>query len=608
MANIRAISSGNWSNNAIWSPAPPTSVDDVFASGFTVYVDQNIQVLSINTIGATGIGGGGVFIPNNGTVMTTNVVAGSTTCVNFLSASPNFFTLIGFVSGGNTTSIYGVNNNSTGTINITGNIFGGTGSSARGIFNASTGIINVVGNVIGGTASNSQGIINNGNGTVTVFGNVSGSALAANNAIAHGISNAGTTALLNVVGNCIAGRNQANHGVSNGGTTSTINITGFCFGSRYLGNPGASHGVLNSSSGGTVTIYGGCFGGTGSNTYGAQNQSTGTMTVFGSVSSYSGSNSWGILADAGTINVIGEVRGGQGTSSAGLRQNVNTTVNLTGNCYAFNVFLSDPTLTINGAGSHGIENNSTTARTNITGNVFGGTRSDAYGVNNNTTGTVVINGNAIGGIFGDCDAVRNASTGTVLISGNAVGGLGSTAYGARNASTGVLRVKRAVGNDWGLGYTAALGAAPGVFSSVAGSQTFVEELQMGPRGQWPTGGVIFFTPNPKATSQFETDTFQNYSLIQSNSADNLVPSVSSVRQGTTYNLGLSTGTCVLPPASSVALNVLVDNLSGTAVLTPTNVWNISASQIIDNLSIGGRLKNTLTANAAEKIINSFNLN
>jgi hypothetical protein len=606
MANIRAISSGNWSNNAIWSPAPPTSVDDVFASGFTIYVDQNIQVLSINTIGATGIGGGGVFIPNNGTVMTTNVVAGSTTCINFLSASPNSFSLIGFVSGGNTTSIYGINNNSTGAVNITGNIFGGTGSSARGIFNLSTGIINVVGDVIGGTASNSQGIINNGNGIVTVFGNVSGSALAANNANAHGISNTGTTALLNVVGNCIAGRNQANHSVSNGGTTSTINITGFCFGSRYFGNPGSSHGVLNSGSGGTVTIYGGCFGGTVPSAYGAQNQSTGTITVFGSVSSYSGTNSWGILADAGTINVVGEVRGGQGTSAAGIRQGANTTVNLTGNCYAFNVFLSEPTLTVNGAGGHGIENNSATARTNITGNVFGGTRSDAYGVSNNTTGTVGINGNAIGGFFSDCDGVRNVSTGTILISGNAVGGAGSAAYGARNASTGILRVKRAVGNDWGLGYTTALGSTPGVFSSVVGSQTFVEELQLGPRGQWPTGGIIYFTPNSKAVSVFETDTFQNYSLIQSNSADNLLPPVSSVRQGTTYNLGLSTGTCIIPPASSVGFGVPVDNTTGTATLIPTNVWNISSQEITDNQSIGGRLKNTLTANAAERLVNSFN--
>jgi hypothetical protein len=107
---------------------------------------------------------------------------------------------------------------------------------------------------------------------------------------------------------------------------------------------------------------------------------------------------------------------------------------------------------------------------------------------------------------------------------------------------------------------------------------------------------------------FETDTLQNYSLIQSNSADNLVPPVSSVRQGTTYNLGLSTGTCIIPPASSVGFGVPVDNTTGTATLVSTKVWNISSQEITDNQSIGGRLKNTLTANAAEKLVNSFNLN
>ena len=102
--------------------------------------------------------------------------------------------------------------------------------------------------------------------------------------------------------------------------------------------------------------------------------------------------------------------------------------------------------------------------------------------------------------------------------------------------------------------------------------------------------------------------FQNYSLIQSNSADNLVPPVSSVRQGTVYDLGTDTGTCIIPPASSVALNIPVDNTTGTATLVSTNVWNISASEITDSQSIGGRLKNTLTANAAERLVNSFNLN
>jgi len=106
---------------------------------------------------------------------------------------------------------------------------------------------------------------------------------------------------------------------------------------------------------------------------------------------------------------------------------------------------------------------------------------------------------------------------------------------------------------------------------------------------------------------FETSPFQNVTLIQSNSADNLFPPVSSVRQGTTYNLGLSTGTCVIPAASAVALGIAVDNTIGTAVLTPANTWNYALTSITDTASMGGRLKNVSTTSGAGSLLASFNL-
>jgi len=43
-----AIANGNWSNTAIWdSNSLPTSADDVHANGFTVNIDQNINVLTL---------------------------------------------------------------------------------------------------------------------------------------------------------------------------------------------------------------------------------------------------------------------------------------------------------------------------------------------------------------------------------------------------------------------------------------------------------------------------------------------------------------------------------------------------------------------------------
>ena len=592
MANIRATKNGVWSDATVWSPSTPTTADDVFASGFTVYVDTNIQVITINTIGATGIGGGGVFRPNNGVLMRTNVVAGSSTCVNFASASPNAFSLVGNISGGNTSGMHGVDNTSTGTINITGNINGGTSPAF----------------------TPSYGVRNNSTGTI------------------------------NIVGNILIPNNSGNNSVQNA-TTGTINLTGNTI-IPPLGSPIRSFSnMIGNAAGGTVNILGNVGGGHGTTSIGITNTGSGTVTIVGNVSAGYGlisteSGTVGVFNEgSGTIRVIGNVYGSQFNTGAGIWNSNTGTIEVTGNVFAFGYFLPDYNAPAPGNSSHGIRQfssggphvgtvrvlgnvyaglgnngvlNESIGQVIITGNVFGNdspffrNNGSGAGVNNNSTGTVTIFGNTKGGIGQSSHGVQNQSTGTVIVSGSAIGGRAiNTSFGAFNNSTGILRVKRAVGNDFGLGYADALSHLPGVVSNVQGSQTFVEELECGPRGAWPTGGVIFFTPNTRASSQFETDTFQNYSLVQSNSADNLVPPVSSVRQGTTYNLGLSTGTCIIPPVSSVAAGALVDNLTGTAVLTPQTTWSYPTTASDVN-SIGGRLRNALNTNSANSLINSFN--
>jgi hypothetical protein len=590
MANIRATKNGVWSDATVWSPSTPTAADDVFASGFTVYVDTNIQVISINTIGATGIGGGGVFRPNNGVLMRTNVVAGSSTCVNFASASPNAFSLVGNISGGNTNGCHGVDNTSTGTINITGNINGGTSPAftpSNGVRNSSTGTINIVGNIL---------IPNNvGNNSVT---NV-------------------TTGTINLTGNTV---------------TPPLNPT-----TRAYTN------MIGNNTGGTINILGNVAGGHGTTSYGLYNGGSGTVTIVGNVSAGYGlistdSGTVGVSNEGtGTIRVIGNVYGSQFNSGVGILNSNTGTIEVTGNVYAYGYFLPDYNAPAPGSGAHGIRQysqggphvgtvrvlgdvyagygngvlNDSIGQVIITGNVFGNDppffkNGGAAGVYNSSTGTVTIFGNAKGGIGQSSHGVHNQSTGTVIVSGSAIGGRAiNTSFGAFNNSTGILRVKRAVGNDFGLGNANAISYLPGVVSNVQGSRTFVEELELGPRGAWPTGGVIFFTPNTKATSQFKTDTFQNYSLIQSNSADNLVPPVSSVRQGEVYDLGLDIGTCIIPSVSSVATNIAVDNTFGTAFLTPQTTWNYPTTAS-DVDSMGGRLRNALNFSAAQTLINSFN--
>ena len=90
MAVINAVASGNWSNSATWPGGIfPSASDDVHANGFTITVDQDITVLSINTTsGGGGVAGGSFHAVSDEThIINADVNAGSTTCFSFQTTS-----------------------------------------------------------------------------------------------------------------------------------------------------------------------------------------------------------------------------------------------------------------------------------------------------------------------------------------------------------------------------------------------------------------------------------------------------------------------------------------------------------------------------------------
>ena len=650
----------------------PAVIDDVYSNNFTVYVDISPQVSSVRNLSATSITRDGSFILNDGISLSANVIGGGSEgifCVRFLSASPSFANITGNVStsgslvnvrqsfalelsgtgtltvygsaiGGNNNGsgtgvsdgyiqvnapgilnifgsvqgslngnvYYGINNKSSGTVNIVGNVIGRSvtqsGVSLHIVRNQSTGTINISGNIQAGIDNTNIGVFNDGPGTINVRGNIRAGNGPANTGLDGARNNSNGT--MNIIGD-VYGTASGHAGVRNQLSTGTVNITGTCFG----GDIGSGVGLFINN--GIATVVGGALGGSITQAYGIVNSgASSTVTVIGNLSGGAGINANGLREQttSGACYIIGNTYGGQGTSTPGIANSSTGTIYLTGNCYGYGYIPNNFNFAVNGTGGYGIHN-SGGGSVVVYGNVYSSNfRGDAWGIYNQVNGNVTVFGNAYGGssLNTGADGIRNisTSTGTIILSGTAYGGSGATAYGVNNLSTtAIVRIKRAAGNDWGLGYTTALGANPGVFGSQTGS-TFVEELELGPRGQWPTAGVIFFTPNTKATSQFETDTFQNYTLIQSNSADNLLPPVSSVRQGEVYNLGSSTGTCIIPPVSSVAAGALVDNLTGTAVLTPQTTWNYPTTASDVN-SMGGRLRNALNSSTAENLIKSFNV-
>ena len=274
MPNRWPISSGNWSNAAIWSGSIiPTASDDVFLNNQTVTLDQTIIVRSINnTATGSAIAGGQLNIfsdynitatPNgissNGATVTGGYIkyynTGSinitstflqtrNTLENVNSGTINiigdvrFPTGIGITSGrtitnssrgviniiGNitvpsltTTDNFAVLNSLNGTINVTGNVIGGNNASnGVGIVNSSLGIVNITGNIIGGVGTTSHGVNNTSIGTVTVTGNITANG-------ATGI-NSTTAGIINVIGQLQA--TTTNNAVSSTSTTATNIFSG----------------------------------------------------------------------------------------------------------------------------------------------------------------------------------------------------------------------------------------------------------------------------------------------------------------------------------------------------------------------------------------------
>jgi len=84
-----------------------------------------------------------------------------------------------------------------------------------------------------------------------------------------------------------------------------------------------------------------------------------------------------------------------------------------------------------------------------------------------------------------------------------------------------------------------------------------------------------------------------------------IPPVSAVRAGLQYANNTLIGTCQMPAASAVTFGALVDNTSGTAVLTSNNLFDVSVASLTATNSLGERLKNSATVETVGRIIASF---
>lgn len=251
MAERYAVGNGNWSALATWNGGAslPGASDDVHANNFTVTIDQDVTVLSLQTkAGATAVAGGGFSVSTARTITATGagIVSGTTTCLTSSATSGTTVTVNAAVKGGESgTNSRGILNNSTGALVVVGNVTGGPGTASgiAGISNTTTGTVSVTGNVAAGAGSSTSayGINNASTGGVTVVGNVTGGGSA------YGINLSGASAL-NVTGNVTGGSGINLYGINGG--TAPITVTGNIVGGSHAQAPGVA------ISTGTVTLNG----------------------------------------------------------------------------------------------------------------------------------------------------------------------------------------------------------------------------------------------------------------------------------------------------------------------------------------------------------------
>jgi hypothetical protein len=176
MAIRYAVATGNWSSTATWNGGTlPTSADDVYANNFTVTINQNVTVLSLNTTAASGVNNGGAFFfaAGNFTVVADTIQAGNGTVLTVGGAASGTYTITANTMNAgitpNTGAVLFINSASSNVI-ITGNInaYAGAGIDAPSCVSTT-----INGNVTANAGS--VGINHRGPGTYTINGFCQGS-------------------------------------------------------------------------------------------------------------------------------------------------------------------------------------------------------------------------------------------------------------------------------------------------------------------------------------------------------------------------------------------------------------------------------------------------
>ena len=385
---------------------------------------------------------------------------------------------------------------------------------------------------------------------------------------------------------CSAGSTVATGGII-GGTGSIAGVNSACFtitGSDFVG------------------ITGSIFGGSGSAAVGANKHGLiitngGTGSIVGNVfggqinNSATSANNYGIFVITGSVTVTGSLIGGISNECVALSI-LNGTANISGTLQ-LNGFASP---VIIGAGN---------AQVNFTGTSSPGTSTNspyanvtAIKVAGNNNGVINYNGPVISG---HVPCIRlTAGTVTVNITGSVLaGGLSSTVDSAIISS--VASVINVNGSITAASNTPAI-QSTSTSGLVRVTGPLINQGNMNavysPRIQWISSSATYY--------DIQSETFNQDVILYDPSYPITFPPTSSVRSGSLYGAtNQLTGSMIVPSPSDVRYGVPVDNTTGSATLTPQDIFDFATQNLTGSNTIGARLQNISTVQTTAATIAAF---
>jgi len=535
MATRFAIGSGIWSSGGTWdNGVGPVAGDDIYANGYTVTINQNINFATLSNSTTP------VYLPDKSTPkMITN-------------SSPSGRAIASI----DTNNAYKAFDETSGTIwsttsnpNWLGYVFPTPKTIKRYYLN------------FGGRPSTSWTFDGSNDGTIwstihSVTGNSSGTYLSS------GLTN--TTGFTYYRINSLVSQTPGINYID------TFEMTENTTGTTYGVTGGGSY-IVPATLSGTTTI----------NSSGAGLICNASINVI-TINATSG-NTVNFTKDVGNgIYIIGPAMVGGNTTASGIRVAGTATVNYIGDLYG-----DDTGTWYSNAGDINI---AAAATFNLYGNIFtprGNPSTAHYVLNSSVNGATI---NIVGSVYGTstnptlCQGVYNSTNSTVNIIGNVVGNLG---YAVNNVGTGALNVQ-------GVVQSTSLSTLAAIISTSTGLVTLSGPVINTNNTMAVYASRLRFYSGTTQQWRFQDTANATRVLYQSGYTGTTIglPVSTDVRNNTVYGqYNELRGTLIVPSPSDVRINVLTDNTVGTGQLTAEDFLNaITAS----TNSIAVRLKNIST--------------